>query len=479
MVEVLAQRTFTVEDQTAFALLSGDANPMHMDALAARRTQAGKPVVHGVHTLLWAMDRVAARHPGLPRPGAVRADFRSFLHIGRTAKVSEREDASGRRLAVTADDVTILSLELGALSRRTPRAVQVPSVEPARPNLPVELQLGQIADQRGLVAFAAEPEAVAAAFPHASAWIGVDRVGALLCCTRLVGMACPGLHSIFNRLDVELEGVGGAPGLLSYAVEGVDPRFRRVALAVAASGLTGSLVTSVRTPPVRQVSMAVLAGRVEPGEFKGARALVVGGSRGLGEATAKVLASGGAEVVVTYARGRSDAEGVAAEIGDAGGRCTVTHFEALDDAAEQLQCVGSFTHAYYFATQSILTSSARTFDPERLEAFLAMYVSGFSRLCQALMAQGGTVGVYYPSSVSVADRPAGMGEYAMAKAAGEILCEEINRAQSRLHVIASRLPRLATDQTASLISVETPDPIDILHPLIQRVQQIGRPNVTS
>ena len=35
--------------------MSGDCNPMQMDALAARQTMAGFPVVHGIHSLLWCL----------------------------------------------------------------------------------------------------------------------------------------------------------------------------------------------------------------------------------------------------------------------------------------------------------------------------------------------------------------------------------------------------------------------------------------
>ena len=56
MTEPLASRAFTIEDQRAFALMSRDRNPIHLDASFARRTQAGAAIVHGIHTLLWAMD---------------------------------------------------------------------------------------------------------------------------------------------------------------------------------------------------------------------------------------------------------------------------------------------------------------------------------------------------------------------------------------------------------------------------------------
>jgi acyl dehydratase len=58
--EKISSRVVSEAMQEQFARLSGDRNPMHMDAVAARRTQAGKPVVHGVHTLLWALNLVWA-----------------------------------------------------------------------------------------------------------------------------------------------------------------------------------------------------------------------------------------------------------------------------------------------------------------------------------------------------------------------------------------------------------------------------------
>ncbi len=68
-------------DQLAFAALSGDYNPMHVDALAARRTQAGAPVVHGMHALLWALDALAAAELIGTRLCEIRAQFRKFIYL--------------------------------------------------------------------------------------------------------------------------------------------------------------------------------------------------------------------------------------------------------------------------------------------------------------------------------------------------------------------------------------------------------------
>ena len=59
----LATRVFRHDDQLAFARLSSDWNPMHLDAAFARRTQVGAPVVHGIHHLCWAANEVLRAHP--------------------------------------------------------------------------------------------------------------------------------------------------------------------------------------------------------------------------------------------------------------------------------------------------------------------------------------------------------------------------------------------------------------------------------
>jgi len=214
---------------------------------------------------------------------------------------------------------------------------------------------------------------------------------------------------------------------------------------------------------------------VAPAEFSGSVALIVGGSRGLGELTAKLIASGGGRVLVTWQTGKDDAESVAQEIRSAGGICETLAYDANKPAAEQLALlVDAPTHAYYFATPAIFRSQSELFVRERLEGFLAIYVNGFWQLLQALHARQPRLSVFYPSSVSVTERPQGMTEYTMAKTAGEVLCADMNISLAPLHVTVSRLPRLQTDQTASIAAAETADPLETWLPIIREVQSWPR-----
>lgn len=46
--EVKVRRFVTVEDVNAFAQLTGDTNPIHLDEHFAKKTELGRLVVHGV-----------------------------------------------------------------------------------------------------------------------------------------------------------------------------------------------------------------------------------------------------------------------------------------------------------------------------------------------------------------------------------------------------------------------------------------------
>src|SRR5207342_2978126 len=96
----------------------------------------------------------------------------------------------------------------------------------------------------------------------------------------------------------------------------VDERFRIVRLNVSGPGIAGEIAAFGRMPPTEQPTIQEIAALVPTDAYAGATVLVVGGSRGLGEVTAKACAAGGAHILITYAVGR--AEGGKSSTGDIG-----------------------------------------------------------------------------------------------------------------------------------------------------------------
>jgi hypothetical protein len=111
------------------------------------------------------------------------------------------------------------------------------------------------------------------------------------------------------------------------------------------------------------------------------------------------------------------------------------------------------------------------FDRATFDEFVDAYVGQFVGLCAWLESLGGTqpIRVFYPSTVFIDDRPRGMTEYAMAKAAAEHLIIDLRATMKRVEIIVARLPRLATDQTSALVPVKTASSLEVLMPIVRRM----------
>ena len=138
-------------------------------------------------------------------------------------------------------------------------------------------------------------------------------------------------------------------------------------------GFQGELRAAMRPQPYRQPGFAELATAVQTGEFAGQRAIVVGGTRGLGEVTAKLLAAGGAAVTVIYHLGRAEAENIAAEINAAGGQCSIACFDATQPAPVSLAAPPTHLWGSIYAATSQIS--------QRLGQF---FRAALQRACDAL-----------------------------------------------------------------------------------------------
>jgi hypothetical protein len=472
---MLAQKSFSIEDQARFAEVSGDHNPIHIDPVSSRRTQAGSPVVHGISLLLWALNSLAAARPNLPPLRGLRSQFKKMVYLHELVSlVAEDVDSDGVRLCLLNDGILKCEMILDfrvhpsvASSWATADLEERPLISEAR-----ELNLEEISRCSGLIPFRMSDEEATIEYPAAATWLGANFVRGLGASSYVVGMVCPGLNSLYSELSIIGCKASNLPEeAMVFRVKKTDARYGLVVEEVACSNFTGTVRAFLRAPPVRQATMQSLQGRVVRNEFEGSLVLIVGGSRGLGELTAKLIASGGGRVLITWQSGRDDATRVAGEIRAGGGYCETLHYDARQAAEAQLASMTEIpTHVYYFATPLISQSRSGVYGAKRFAEFVDVYVDGFWQLIQALRSRRPTISVFYPSTIFVSERPPGMSEYAMAKIAGELLCEDINAQLAPTRIIIKRLPRLPTDQTASLTLIKKDDPLEVMLPILREVQ---------
>jgi hypothetical protein len=453
-----AHRTFTPSDQQAFAELSGDHNPLHLDELGARRFLFGGTVVHGIHQLLWSLDD-ALRGPS--HIVALKASFRKPALVGdRISSTAHLENSVLKiRQAAAGEDIAVFSATLTPLQSKSEVTHEAPA-HGAPADTGPRCQVGVT----GSIALTVDPRKFRNLFRRLPELLSEHQVAFLLATTRLVGMECPGLHSIYSELDARFsEGPAAKPATLDWRVDAYDARFSKVTIAASASFGTAKIAAFVRPQPPQPPSYQQAKNACSADAFRGRRALVIGGSRGLGEVVAKLLAAGGADVRLTYHRGESDARSVVEEITAGGGKAASFHLDVTnpDRGLAALADAWQPTHLYYFATPPIFRGGFIQSEA-LLERFRQYYVIAFATVVAAAKARtAGRLSVFYPSSTAIDEKPRAMNEYIAAKLEGEELCRTLAQ-DGGVDIHVERLPRLKTDQTATVMPIAAGDPLPLM-----------------
>ncbi len=444
-----------------FSRASGDFNPLHTDPILARRYQFGSTVVHGVHATLKALDLYLERIKKVVSLSSIRAVYSKPIRHGDVVSVrcSERDSGDIRlELYCRGSRSQLITLRLSSdlPSGKSVVNRKYGGGEPGTncPDLMFEGCLGQ----SGTVPLYWNEALMAEIFPALTQFLPAYQSCLLLGTTHIVGMHCPGLNSVYGSFDLSFcDTTDVFEQNLAYEVTQADSRFSRVIISLKHGAIHGEIEAFYRPRPVSQSAFTEIKSLVDPEQFLGQTALVVGGSRGLGEITSKLIAAGGGYVVLTYSSGQGDAEAIVDDVRKSGGQCETVHYDVLSSGVTKPLILGNkhFTHVYYFASPKIEKGGLSVWDAALFETFSTFYLTGLAKLLEYFIAdsayrkQGAKL--LLPSTVFLDDPADGFSEYVACKAAMESFANQFQDKHSSWRICTPRLPRLSTDQTASIV----------------------------
>jgi len=404
-----AERTFTLADFTTFAELSGDYNPLHTNPVMARRTQLGECVAHGIFVLLWALDTLQAQGSSSQQWTKLSAKFLRPIRAGvKVAVVAKEKSSAEVSLTVSEAERVLCQCEVVWAEAGPGAAVSNTRNEIPPHEEPAQLQVGDATKISGALDLFWPVKQGKVLFPTLAATQKSDSLAAMLATTRVIGMKVPGEHSVFIQCNFSFVPHAEVKQPFTYRVKEYRKSSQRLCIAIAGTAGHGILWALVRHPPVVQPGMAVIKQRVPANRFAGLRVIAVGGSRGLGEIAAKVLAAAGAEVTLTYCVGSDDANRVAVDITANGGRAIALQLNITDPGWEanlSARCVG-FDHLCYFASPPIVEGDGSILNAPLFEKFCTVYVTGLVRVAQWLTRNtAGKFALFNASTVLVESPP--------------------------------------------------------------------------
>ena len=455
----LSSCIFHLSDQQKFADFSGDINPIHLCDEYARKTPPGQVIVHGINSLLWALDGFLSC--GHSISGQMNVRFLQPIHLNEVVfcdyfvkeRIIEISNANVIFVKIKLSDnfYNHISGDSESLYSKTSYDLQI-----------CELALNDI--QSGLslaLSESADPDFIDELYPALLVYLGRSIVCQIACLSSVVGMQIPGLHSIFASVSIDLQ---KSSNRKFVEVVKTDQRFGLVDLKVQSSDVHSKVRAIIRPKPTECLPLDSLKKKINKTFAVGESVLVIGGSRGLGSYVVKILALSGARVTFTYSKGQKDAQILKSELSGSNINVDFVHFDIRDlDFSALFDCKPDYI--FYFATPKIFVKRSKCFENKLYEGFKLFYVDAF----KSILENSGTnsvKGIFYPSSVAVEENTKDLAEYIKAKLEGEELSKQANIA-NKTNIFISRLPRTLTDQTATNLTIESKDPFEVMMPILE------------
>lgn len=436
-----------------FAQLSGDFNPLHLDYEYARKTLFGKPIVHGIHQVFLSLETFAEKIRSPFFITELKADFINALGVGEVFTINCDIQDSAADCHVISENGSVLSkLNFSFKKEKTAqRGSSEMSFIKKDPMQPENMNVTDLFEKTDYNA-----QLFCEMFPLLSQNLSSFQIGVLLASTRIVGMKYPGLNSIYNGLFLSFDKNGKD---FFYNVS-KHPVLNAVTINIAADGVKGKIKACVRPQAVQQTPMKNLS-HYHLEHCSSQRALIIGGSRGIGQQCLRLLGMSGAKTLFTYFSDKTDAELLQKEFSQNNLKTDFIQLDIGNVSKQALQKIQEFspTHLYYFATPKI-SAGTGNLNEKRFIDFMRCYIFALDSFMESLNVTS-LKNIFLPSSVAIDELPKDMLEYALAKSAMETYARWLSKSR-KIFVYTPRFPRIATDQTQTILPIPAQKAEDVL-----------------
>lgn len=211
--------------------------------------------------------------------------------------------------------------------------------------------------------------------------------------------------------------------------------------------------------------------------LQGKVALVTGGSRGLGAATAELLADQGADVAITYVASRDKADAVVDKLKAKGVRALAIRSDQADTAAARPmidQVIAHFGKLDILVNNAAIAVQGKTVDDPALDTvnldrqwhINVMGTVAVTRAAAAVLSDGGRI-VFIGSLLGTLVPFAGAADYAGSKAALVGYAKGVARDLGGRNITANVIQPgvMPTDMAADVLGEGVPEALLNLHPI--------------
>jgi len=474
---IIGKKKFTKKNQKNFANMSCDYNPIHVDPLTARRLIPGRCIVHGINILLTGLNFLFEKKINFKFN---KMKFILFNPIYIDEKVYFIRKIKNQKLIVSIKNhsITFAEIVLEKIKQDQIKKSYIGNKYPNKINKINKIKKNnKIEKFEKLIPSKKNYEVNLNNFSFSKNYantkniLNTNQFKAILSLSYFVGMVCPGLNSILSSIEINFNNNEVENKKVSFLVEKFYKGINLIKIKFSGN-LYGEIKVFLHPGYISQPSIKKIKRLIKPKEFVGINSLIIGGSRGLGELTAKILTSGNGNVNITYFNGKKEALKLKKIIKfETKQNCKTEKLDILSDSFKnKVKRFSNYDFIFYYATPKIFRKKKDNFDDKIFKNFYKYYVKKFILMCNLLDKKiSKKLIVFFPSTIFIKESPHYLKEYVQTKIIAEKEIKKLNRRFSKLKVIVFRLPKLKTDQTSEIIASFKNENIETMVPIIRSV----------
>ena len=449
---ILSIKKFNEMDLIQFAEFSGDFNQIHLDPNYVSRTPYEKPIVHGIHILLYSLECLAPKV--VKSIKKCRVIFNKSVQVDQ--EISIEWDVTTNSLSVKDKNSKVLVKIFDILFQENMLQKFSDTAPPYQNQkiLPQETDISNLTiNSKTSYKYNGNSNLCEILYPVLTKLYGVNTLCEIAKLSAFVGMKIPGKYSLFKGVSIEMNN-SKKPNQL-FKISSIDERVGAVSIEYTGVAIKAQIKAFFRPKPINIPNCSEISQSVNPAiKFENISVLIIGGSRGIGAWASKIFAIFGFNVTITYSKNHLEAVNIQNDITTNGGKCRIIEYDVLTSPISLWQ-KHKFEYVLYFATPPIVANYSGAFDNELYNKFRKFYVDAFEKLVLELSPR--CKKFFYPSTTLIDSPELGFEEYIKAKTKGEKICEYHNE-DKKNDIIIRRLPRLSTDQNNWIFGKNTISP---------------------
>ncbi|HAU1796656.1 TPA: SDR family NAD(P)-dependent oxidoreductase [Legionella pneumophila] len=447
---------FSYEEQLIFSKLSCDYNPIHVDKVMARRTLFGEVILHGVHLVLWVLDDYLSNCNKKLAIDYMKCTF--FAPVKMDKKVIYKTTClkQGNIIfdAFVEKQQKALSLEIKFRNIKRLENYKINDHSLVRKKKPKELNSNSCINEKGFFYLGINKQIASRLFGNLMKLLPHSQIAIILGLSRLVGMECPGLNSIFSSFELYKKDKILNPTLdarLKYKVTQIVPPFNLVKILIDSCDMAGTVFAFIRPFNAIQPSFKSVMQSIPKDIYKNQKAMVVGGSRGLGEIITKILCAGGANVRFTYNVGLTEAMSLVKQIKPYHPQIDYFQLDVTNKITINFLDDWIPTHLYYLATPRIESGIKEKFSLDLFHKYFSYYIDGLLHVLNEISKKSQRkIKIFCPSTTFLDKKNSIFAEYTSSKLCCEHICKILSD-NDYANIFTPRIKRLSTDQNTSLL----------------------------